>query len=52
MPERSLPGDYGLVVKVVNEGQPLRVAAANGFLASFVVVGAEEDYFRAVAARG
>ena len=48
----SLPGDHFVVVEGMQEGEAVGVALADGFGAGFVVVGAVEDDFRAVAGGG
>src|SRR5277367_2376650 len=50
--QRALAGDDGFVVEGMDESEGLFGAEAEGFLAGFVVIRAEEDYFGAVAARG
>src|SRR5580658_4426823 len=50
--ERALAGNYGVIIEGMDEGERLFGAAAQGFLASFIVIRAEENHFCAVAARG
>ena len=47
----ALPGDDGVVIEGMHEGEVLSLAAAHGLFESFVVVGAVQNHIGAVTAR-
>ena len=49
--QRSLARDHRLIIKRMNEGKAILLAAAYGFLARLVVIRAGQNDFRAIAAR-
>src|SRR6266404_2445052 len=49
--DSALSGDDDIVIEGMNEGEVLGFTAADGLFESFVVVGAVQNYIRAVAAR-
>ncbi len=51
-PSVPLAGDHRLIVEWVNKCEAKLFAAANCFLACFLVIRARQNYFRSIAARG